>query len=281
MNPDAAAPEPGASTANTSPAVAAGTGEPTPDASPSPPPCTPPPETPSPRRPPPENLWLNLGFNAAAPALILTFLSAPNRLGPAGALVTALLFPLGYGAWDLWRRRTWNLLSVLGLTGTLVTGGLGLLEMSGFWFAVKEAALPVLLGLALPLSLRTRQPLVKTLLYNDQVLNTARIAEALAARGQQAGFEALLAWASWVLAATLLVSATVNFALAWWLLPSTSGTDEFNRQLAKLQLWSWPGTFLPMAIGMFYALSRLLKGLETLTGLRGEELFHPRPRRGA
>lgn len=275
MNPAAAAPESGASPAGPLPADTAGTGAPAPGATPNPPP-----NPPAPRRPPPENLWLNLGFNAAAPALILTFLSAPNRLGPAGALVTALLFPLGYGAWDLWRRRTWNLLSVLGITGTLVTGGLGLLKMSGFWFAVKEAALPVLLGLAIPLSLRTRQPLVKTLLYNDQVLNTARITEALATRGQQARFEALLVWTSWVLAATLLVSATVNGTLAWWLLPATSGTEEFNRQLAKLQLWSWPATLLPMAVGMFYALSRLLKGLETITGLRGEELFHPRPRRG-
>ncbi len=228
------------------------------------------------RRVPPENLWLNLGFNAAAPALILTFLSAENRLGPAGALVTALLFPLGYGLWDLGRRRTWNLLSALGLIGTLVTGGLGLLKMSGFWFAVKEAALPVLLGLALPWSLRTRQPLVKTLLYNDQVLHTARIAEALAARGAEARFQALLTWASWVLAGTLLVSAFINFLLAWWLLPAVSGTDEFNRQLAKLQLWSWPGTFVPMAAGMFYALFKLLKGLEELTGLRGNELFHAR-----
>lgn len=275
MNP-AATPESGAFPTGALPAGTAGMGEPAAGVSPNPPPAPP-----SPRRTPPENLWLNLAFNAAAPALILTFLSAPNRLGPAGALVTALLFPLGYGAWDLWRRRTWNLLSVLGITGTLVTGGLGLLEMSGFWFAVKEAALPVLLGLAIPLSLRTRQPLVKTLLYNDQVLNTARISEALAARGQQARFEALLAWASWVLAATLLVSAVVNFTLAWWLLPATSGTDEFNRQLAKLQLWSWPASFLPMAGGMFYALARLLKGLETLTGLRGEDLFHPRPHRGA
>lgn len=275
MNPAAAAPESGASPAGPLPADTADTGAPAPGATPNPPP-----DPPAPRRPPPENLWLNLGFNAAAPALILTFLSAPNRLGPAGALVTALLFPLGYGAWDLWRRRTWNLLSGLGIIGTLVTGGLGLLKMSGFWFAVKEAALPVLLGLAIPLSLRTRQPLVKTLLYNDQVLNTARITEALATRGQQARFEALLAWTSWVLAATLLVSATVNGTLAWWLLPATSGTEEFNRQLAKLQLWSWPATLLPMAVGMFYALSRLLKGLETITGLRGEELFHPRPRRG-
>lgn len=238
------------------------------------------PDPPDGRSVPRENLWLNLGCNALAPALILTFLSTERRLGPVGALLTALAFPLSYGLWDLWRRRTWNLFSALGLTGTLVAGGLGLMKMSGFWFAVKEAALPVLLGLALPWSLRTRQPLVKTLLYNDQVLNTARIAEALAARGTAARFEALLAWASWVLAAALILSAVINFGLAWWLLPATSGTEEFNRQLAKLQLWSWPGTFLPLAAGMFWALAKLLKGLETLTGLRGQELFHsPPPRR--
>lgn len=270
MNPNSVTPEPAPATTprgedpeNPASAPVAGSASPAPAASPA-------------RPVPPENLWLNLGCNAAAPALILTFLSAENRLGPAGALITALLFPLGYGLWDLRRRRTWNLLSALGLTGTLITGGLGLLKMSGFWFAVKEAALPVLLGLALPLSLHTRQPLVKTLLYNDQVLNTARIAAALAARGAEARFNALLAWASWVLAGTLLVSAFINFLLAWWLLPAMSGTDEFNRQLAKLQLWSWPGTFVPMAAGMFYALVKLLRGLEALTGLRGEELFHPR-----
>jgi hypothetical protein len=228
-----------------------------------------------------ENLWLNLGFNAVAPALILSFLSAENRLGPPGALVLALLFPLGYGTWDVWKRRTWNLFVVLGLTGTLLTGGLGLMKMSGFWFAVKEAALPVLLGLAIPLSLRTRQPLVKTVLYNDQVLNTARIEAALVTPEKAAGFDALLAWTSWVLAATLLLSAVVNFALAWWLLPAVSGTDEFNRQLAKVQFWSWPGTFVPMSAGMFYALFKLLKGLENLTGLQGNELFHHHePRRG-
>ena len=219
-----------------------------------------------------ENLWLNLGFNAIAPALALSLLSDTNRLGPTKALVLALLFPLAYSAWDLISRRTWSLLSLLGLVGTLLTGGLGLLEMSGFWFAVKEAAVPLLMGAAIPLSLRTRQPLIRTLLYNDQVLNVARIQQALEARGQVAAFERLLAWASWVLGATLALSAATNFGLAWWLLPAMSGTEEFNRQLAKLQFWSWPGAFLPLAAGMLYASFGLLRRLEALTGLPGREL---------
>lgn len=225
-------------------------------------------------RPRRENLWLNIGFNAVAPALVLSFLSDQDRLGPAVALVVALLFPLGYGAWDVWRRRTWNLFVVLGITGTLLTGGLGLMQMSGFWFAVKEAAVPALLGLAVPLSLRTRQPLVRMLLYNDQMLHVDRIQTALEGRGQVAAFDGLLARVSWILGVTLLVSAVVNFLLAWWLLPAVSGTEAFNRQLGKLQFWSWPGTFIPTAAGMFYGLFSLMKGLENLTGLPGRDLFH-------
>lgn len=226
------------------------------------------------RPPARESLWLNLGFNAVAPALILAYLSERDRLGPGGALVLALLFPLGYGIWDVWKRRTWNLFVVLGLTGTLITGGLGLMKMSGFWFAVKEAVVPLLLGAAIPWSLRTRQPLVKTLLYNDQFLNTARIQTALEARNRLPEFDRLLARTSWVLGAALVVSSVVNFVLAWWLLPAVSGTDEFNRQLAKLQFWSWPGSFVPLSIGMFYGLFGLMKGIETLTELPGKELFH-------
>jgi hypothetical protein len=222
-----------------------------------------------------ENLWVNLLCNAVVPAVILSVGSAEDRLGPVWSLVVALAFPVSYSASELLRHRTWNVLAVLGLVSTLVSGGLGLMKMSGFWFAVKEAALPLVLGLTVPLSLRTRQPLIRALLYNDQVLDTQRIHGALVARANLAAFDRLLAWASWMVAAAMLVSGIVNFGLALWLLPAESGTPEFNRQLGKLQIWNWPGTMLPMAAMVFYALFRLLKGLEALTGLRKDELFHP------
>ena len=226
--------------------------------------------------PPPENIWFNLLFNAVVPAVILSTGSPETRLGPMWSLVVALAFPVGYSVWDLLRRRTWNVLAVLGLVSTLISGGLGLMKMSGFWFAVKEAALPLVLGLAIPLSQRTSQPLVRTLLYNDQVLDTRRIHEALALNHRVADFDALLAWASWMLAGAMLVGGAVNFGLAVWLLPARSGTPEFVRQLGKLQLWSWPGTMVPTSAMIFYALFRLLKGVEALTGLSGDELFHRR-----
>jgi hypothetical protein len=224
----------------------------------------------------PENLWFNLLFNAVIPAAIMSWGCKPSLLGPRLGLVAALVFPLGYGAYDLWRRRTWNGLSVLGFASTLLTGGLGLLQMNGFWFAVKEAALPVLLGLAVPLSLGTGQPLVRTLLYNDQVLHVARIQAALELRGTIEAFGRLLAWASWVLAASFFLSGAVNFLLALWLLPAQSGTEQFARQLGKLQFWTWPTTVLPSSAIVFFALFRLIKGIEELSGLKGDELFHPK-----
>lgn len=193
-------------------------------------------------------------------------------------MVVALAFPLTYALWDLYRRRTWNVLSILGFISTLLTGVFGLFKVNGFWFAVKEATIPVLLGVAIPLSLRTRQPLVRVLLYNDQVLNTHRIASALAERGTTAAFDRLLARASWMLAGAMFFSAATNFGLAGWLLPAESGNEVFNRQLGKLQFWSWPGTMIPTSAMILYTLVRLLRGAEQLTGLERDALFHPRPK---
>jgi len=211
----------------------------------------------------------------------MAWCSDEARLGPVWGLIVALLFPLGYAGWDLATRRDLSPLSVLGFISLLLSGGFGLLRVGGFWFAIKEAALPVVLGLAIPLSLRTPQPLVRVLLYNDQVLDTERVRVALVERGKLTDFARLLAWASWMLALAMWVSAVTNFGLAWWLLPARAGTPEFNRQLGKLQFWSWPGTMLPTTAMVFYILFRLVHGLEGLTGLKGSQLFHPRHGRRA
>jgi len=248
-----------------------------PEASPTPD-LTPVPSTPpAPAVPakPKENVWINLICNAVLPGLLLTQLSKPERLGPVWALVVAVSIPLGYGIYDLVRRRTWNMFSIIGLAGVLTTGVLGLMKVSNFWFAVKEAAIPTILGLAIPLTLKTRQPLVRTLIYNDQVLDTERIGRVLVERNALPGFDALLKWASWVLAGAFLFSAVLNYLLARWIVTAPPGSPENVAQLGKLNWVSWPVIMIPSLAIMMFALFRLLKGLEKLTGLTGDELFHP------
>ncbi len=226
--------------------------------------------------PPRENVWVNLFCNAILPGLLLTKLSKPERLGPVWALVIAVSIPLVYGIYDLLRRRKWNIFSVLGIVSTLLTGGLGLMKTDNLWFAVKEAAIPLFLGLAIPVSLRTKQPLVREMLYNDQVLDTHRIGAALAERGSEASFDQELRKASWLLAASFFLSAVLNYFLARWLVTATPGSPEHAAQIGKLNWVSWPVIVLPSMAIMMVALFRLLKGLERLTGLKGEDLFHAR-----
>lgn len=226
--------------------------------------------------PPRENVWVNLFCNAILPGLLLTKLSKPERLGPVWALVIAVSIPLVYGIYDLIRRRKWNIFSVLGIVSTLLTGGLGLMKTDNLWFAVKEAAIPLLLGLAIPISLRTKQPLIREMLYNDQVLDTHRIGTALAEKGSEAGFDQELRKASWLLAGSFFLSAVLNYFLARWLVTATPGSPEHVAQIGKLNWVSWPVIVVPSMAIMMIALFRLLKGLERLTGLKGEELFHAR-----
>jgi len=221
----------------------------------------------------PENLWLNLACNVVVPALILSRLSGEHALGPAGGLVAALAFPFGYGVWDFAVRRKTNFISVLGVVSVLLSGGLGLLKVDGFWFAVKDAAVPALIGAAVLLSMRTREPLIRTLLFNEAVLDVPRIEVALQARGAAAAFEALLRRATWLVATSFFLSGGLNFVLARHLLRSPGGTPEFNAELARMHWLSWPVIVLPSMAMMMIALWQLVKGLEALTGLTGDEVF--------
>jgi hypothetical protein len=225
----------------------------------------------------PENLFANLAFNVALPAILMGQLSKESRLGPAWGLVVALLFPLGYGVYDFVARKKTNLLSVLGFAGVLLSGVLGLLKLDGRWFAIKDAAIPTLIGILLLVTMRTREPLVKSLFFNDTMMDVARIDAALAARGAQAELAALLRRCTVLVALAFFVSAVLAYFLARWLLKSPGGTPEFNAELAKMHWLSWPVIVVPSMIMLMVALWRLLGGLSKLTGLTIDEVLRSPP----
>lgn len=224
-----------------------------------------------------ENIFVNLIFNIALPSLVLSKCSKPELLGPQVGLVVALLFPLGYGVWDYVQRRKVNFVSGLGFVSTLLTGVFVLTQVDGIWLAVKEASVPALIGLGVLLSMKSKRPLIREFLYNDQVIDIPKVDTALAERGCQADFERLLAKAGWQVAASFMVSAVLNFVLARWMLTAPAGSEELNAQLAKMQWMSWPVIVLPSMGMMMFALWQLLGGIKRLTGLELEEVFAAQP----
>jgi len=230
-----------------------------------------------PGSPPParENLWANLGFNIAVPALLMTKGQTWLGLGPIPALLIALAFPLAYGIYDLWKRRVWNIFSIIGLFGLLATGGIGLLKLPPQWVAVKDAAIPFILGLAVVASLAAKRPLAQTLLLNPSVIDVARLEDALDARQSRPAFRLLLRRVTLLVAASFLFHAVLNYILVRHIVKHPAGTPEFTAEIGRMTLLSWPIIVLPSGLILIAALWLLLHGLKQLTGLELEEMFHP------
>lgn len=229
-----------------------------------------------------ENTFLNLGFNLILPILLLN--KGKQWLGPylepyfenvaVGVLLIAIVFPVGYFIYDYVKRSKYNLFSILGLISVLLTGGIGILEIPTAWFAVKEAAIPLLLGLAVLISLKTPYPLIRTLLYNPEIIDVDKVHTALVAHDSESAFERLLVRCTWLLAASFLLSGVLNYFLARWIVISPSGTDAFNSEVSKMMAWSWPVIAVPSMAIMMVALMQLLKGIKSMTGLELEDVLH-------
>ncbi|MEX2382510.1 MAG: VC0807 family protein [Opitutales bacterium] len=221
----------------------------------------------------PENIWISIGFNLFLPAIILSRLSDDARLGPANALLVALAFPVAYGVYDFCSRRKFNLFSILGFVSILLTGGLGLLKLDGFWFAVKEAAIPAILGVAILISLKTKYPLVRMLLFNEKIIDVPLVEKELEARNNKGKFDRLLVKATGLLACSFFLSALLNFFLTRRVLQSESGSSEFMGELSNLMWLSYPIIVIPCMIVMMIALWKLMSGIKELTGLDMEAIF--------
>lgn len=222
----------------------------------------------------PENLVLNLICNIAVPTLILMKFSSDKWLGPVAGLIVALAFPFGYGVWDFAKRREMNLFSIIGFVSVLLSGGLGLLKVGGIWFAVKDAAIPLVMGVAVLLSLRSKRPLVRTVLLNDQIIDVGRVEAALDARGERPAFDRLLVQASYGLAASFVMVAVLHFGVVYTVLRSPPGTEAFNNELGRVHMLSLVVVALPSMASLMLVLWRVIKGIERLTGLDGEAIFH-------
>jgi hypothetical protein len=220
------------------------------------------------------NPLVELAVTLLIPSLVLMKLSGPEDLGPVNALLLALSFPLFWGLRDLLTRRKFNLLATFGLVSVLLTGGIGLLALDAQWLAVKEAAIPGIIGLIVLGSTWTRYPLVKTFLYSPTIFDVARVQEQLQARGAVDAFERCLLRATWMLGATFFFSSAMNYFLATYLVVSPPGSAAFNEELGRLTLLSYPFIALPATLMMGFVLYYLARVIREMTGLQLTDLLH-------
>ena len=219
--------------------------------------------------------WVDLLVSIIIPSVILMKLSGDEQLGSVNALLIGLAFPLGWGLFELVKYHKKNFIAVLGLISVGLTGGIGLLELDAGWLAIKDAAIPAIIGLAVLVSTRTKYPLVRTLLYNPNVLDVEKIQHSLEEHNQVDEFEQRLHKASYFFAGTFLFSSIMNYVLAKWIVVSPSGTEAFNQELGQMTLVSYPIIAIPSMVMMILIFYYLWRTIRRLTGFTLEEVMAP------
>lgn len=225
---------------------------------------------------------LNLGLNLVLPIVILMYGNkllvkfAPDLVvDPTIILIVALAFPVAYFVYDLYKRKKCNAMSILGFASVLLTGGIGVLELPRNWFIIKEGGLPLVIGLMVVGSLKTKWPLVRTFLYSDKIIDTAKVDAALKARGKVRDFERLMWSSTWLIAFSFFLSSAINFYLAATIVTVEPSVDKvlFNEQVGKMTGVTYVVILVPTIVIMGVALWRLMRGIRLLTDLPMEEIF--------
>lgn len=220
-----------------------------------------------------ESVFLSLILNIIIPSIVMMKGNQWFDWTPVMSLVLALSFPIGYGIYDFSIRRKYNFISILGFVSILLTGGIGLLHLPKEWIAAKEAAIPLLIGVVVLGSLKTRYPLIRTLLFNPEVIDTDRIEARLKESGNTQRFNTHLTRATYMLSSSFLLSAVLNYGLAKAMIKSETGTTAFTEELGRMNIWTYPVIVLPCTLIMVGALIYLLKGVHQLTGLKMEDVI--------
>ncbi|MBX2879054.1 MAG: MFS transporter [Granulosicoccus sp.] len=229
------------------------------------------PATPEPEHKP--RPFVDLLVSILIPSVILMKLSGDDKLGATGALILALAFPIGWGLYELISHKHRNWIALLGVVSVLLTGGIGLLKIDAQWLAIKEAAVPSVIGLGVLIAHKMGYPIIRKLLLNPSVFNVEKIEDELNKRNNKTQFENRLDNANYLLAGTFVFSAVMNYTLAKWIVKSESGTTAFNEELGRMTLLSYPMIAIPSMIMMLCIFFLLWRTIKKLTGLTLEDIM--------
>ena len=122
-------------------------------------------------------------------------------------------------------------------------------------------------------SIYTRYPLVRTFLYNDQILHIEKVSAALHEHNAHEEFERHLKVASFLVAGSFFLSSFLNYMLAKMILVSPPGSTELAEELGKMTALSFPVIAVPCTLVLAGTLFYLLHNIQKLTRLTLDEII--------
>ena len=219
---------------------------------------------------PQKNPILDLIVNIVLPVVLLNYLS--KAINPTIALIIALSFPLGFGIYDYFKSHNKNIFSIFGFFNILLTGGLAIFEFEGFWFAVKEALIPLILGIVVLSTFFTKKTAFEWIFFNQHVFDIKTIEEKIKEYNTESYFQSCLKKCNILFSTSFFFSAVLNYFLAiniFTKIPPTLSEVErsvlLNEQIADMH---WKSQFViavPLMIFtafiLWYFIHHLLKSI--------------------
>ncbi len=233
-----------------------------------------------------ENPFFNLLFNILIPIILLNkgHLIFGSKNGVL-ILILALTFPVCYGVFDFIKHKRKNIISLFGVLNVSFTGGFALFKLDGIWFAVKEAAFPLLIGIFVFISAYTRKNFFEYLLRQAPIFKWPLIEEKIQIFSTENQLKILFKKATIMFSISFFISAILNFILAIYIFSEKSrpgiSTNEIeiilNKKIADMTWLGFVVIGLPMtafAIGIFWW---FLKKLREITQLSMEQMLATTP----
>ncbi|MGJ8676445.1 MAG: VC0807 family protein [Akkermansiaceae bacterium] len=237
-----------------------------------------------------ENPLSNIMWNVLIPVVALGIVGKHGdkiwQVGPLWGMIIAVSLPVIYGIHHLIQTRKPNFFSILGVISILLTGGIAYMayqdngtvdEQAPLWFALKEAAIPLVFGVTILISHWTKTPLVRVFLYNPELFNIPTIEKKVAEKSAAAAYKKLVFSGTILLASSFFISMVMNYFLAMYFLVGKTGSqEEFNTGVAKLTGWGFAVIGVPMLLILMATMWRFVSGLRKITGLTNEQILLPR-----
>lgn len=214
----------------------------------------------------------NLLVNIIIPAIILMKGAKYLPLTAVQVLLLALAFPFFYGLYDFFIKKEKNFISILGFVSILLSGIVGVLELSKELIAIKEAAIPFIIGCVILASNYTSYPIAPKFLYHDDIFDKKIINDHLDDT-QELNLQQKIKKASFFLFLSFMLSAVLNFVLAKYFVKSPTGTDAFNDELGQMTLYSYPIIAVPSMLIMLAIGRYIYMNIKKITGLTGDDIL--------
>lgn len=236
-----------------------------------------------------ENPLLNIFVNVLLPIVALSQLSKSGdkswHIGPEYGMAVAVAFPFIYGVVFFFKNKKFNFYSVLGIISVLLTGFItihvwnedgSIKENADLLFAIKEAAIPLMLGAAMLYSHRTKNPLIDVFFLNPDVFDITKIEETAKEKNTYNDYLAFRLKLTWMFASSFLLSSLLNFILAMYLLKDANDKESYNLAVGKVMGYGYLVIGIPLMIIMVGCLIYLMKTISRITGLTKEEFMMPK-----